>query len=64
LEGSSLDNGTILLRESSSCMDVLEVLALGMTGSGRGGDLAKAYLNSWSSVDAVGLSVVSHLSLL
>jgi hypothetical protein len=44
LEGSSLDNGTILLRESSSCMDVLEVLALGMTGSRRGGGLGQGLL--------------------
>jgi hypothetical protein len=33
-----MDNGTVLLSESSSWMDVLEVLASGMTGcGGRGG---------------------------
>jgi hypothetical protein len=39
-----MDNGTVLLSESSSWMDVLEVLALCMTRSR--GDLAKALLNS------------------
>jgi hypothetical protein len=29
-----VDNGTVLLSESSGWMDVLEVLASGMTGSG------------------------------
>jgi hypothetical protein len=38
MEGSSVDNGTCLLSVSSSWMDVLEVLELGMTGSGGGLD--------------------------
>jgi hypothetical protein len=42
-------------------MDVLEVLALGMTRSG--GDSAKPCFNYWSSMDVVSLSVVSQLSL-
>jgi hypothetical protein len=35
--GSSIDNGTILLSESFNWMDVLDVLASGMIGSGGGG---------------------------
>jgi hypothetical protein len=57
LEGSSVDNGIILLSVSSGWMDVLEVLASGMTGSE--GDSGKAYFNSWSSVDVVSLPVVA-----
>jgi hypothetical protein len=45
LESSSVDNGIILLRVSSSSMDVLEALASGMTGSR--GDSTKACFNSW-----------------
>jgi hypothetical protein len=40
-----MDNGVILLSVSSGWMDVLEVLALGMIGSG-GGDSAKTCFNS------------------
>jgi hypothetical protein len=42
LEGSSMDNGILLLSVSSGWMDVL---ASGMTGSG-GGDSGKACFNS------------------
>jgi hypothetical protein len=56
-----MDNGMVLLSESSNWMEILEVLTSGMTGSG--GDSAKAYFKSWSSTDAVSLSVVSQLSL-
>jgi hypothetical protein len=52
-----MDNEMILLSESSNCLDVMEVLASVMTGSG--GDLAIAYIRSWSSANAVSLSVVS-----
>jgi hypothetical protein len=52
-----VDNGIVLLSESSDWMDVL---VSGMTGSG--GDLTKAYFRSWSFADAVSLSVVSQLS--
>jgi hypothetical protein len=62
LEGSSVDNGIVLLSVSSGWMDVLEVLASGITGS-RGADSAKAGFNSWSSVDAASLSAVMQLSL-
>jgi hypothetical protein len=59
-----MDNVTILLSESSCGMDVLEVLASGMTGFREGGGcLAKAYFMSWSSVGAMYLSVISQLSL-
>jgi hypothetical protein len=44
LEGSSMDNGIVLLSASSDWMDILDVLALGMIGSGW--DSAKACLNS------------------
>jgi hypothetical protein len=57
-----MDNGIVLLSVSSGWMDVLEVLALGMTGLG-GGDSAKACFNSWSSVNASNLSAVSQLYL-
>jgi hypothetical protein len=56
--GSSIDNETVLLSESSDWMFVLDVLASGMIGSGGGGDSAKAFFNSWSSADAVSLSLV------
>jgi hypothetical protein len=36
LEGSFVDNEIVLLSVSSGWMDVLDVLALGMTGSGGG----------------------------
>jgi hypothetical protein len=36
VEGSSVDNGIVLLSVSSSWMDILEVLASGMTRSGGG----------------------------
>jgi hypothetical protein len=35
LEGSFIDNGTILLTESSDWVDILDVLVSGMIGSGR-----------------------------
>jgi hypothetical protein len=60
LEDSSMDNGIVLLSVSSGWMDVLEVLASGMTGSGW--DSANSCLNSWSSMDASNLSAVSQLS--
>jgi hypothetical protein len=41
LEGSSVDNGNILLSVSSDWMDILEVLASGMIGSG--GDSTKEH---------------------
>jgi hypothetical protein len=41
MEGSSMDNRIVLLSESSDWMDILEVLALSMTGSGGGGDSAR-----------------------
>jgi hypothetical protein len=66
LEGSSVDNRTVLLSLSSGWMDILEVLALGMTGSGglgERGNSTKAYFNSWSSWDSMSLSAVSQLSL-
>jgi hypothetical protein len=46
--GSSVDNGTILLSESSGWMDVLDDLASGMirSGGGGGGDSTKAVFNS------------------
>jgi hypothetical protein len=44
--GSSIDNGIVLLSESSSWMDVLDVLASGMIGSR--GYSAKAFFNSWT----------------
>jgi hypothetical protein len=59
MEGSSVDNGIVLLSVSSGWKDIL---ASGMIRYG--GDSAKAYFNSWSSVDTVSLSVVSQLSLL
>jgi hypothetical protein len=62
MEDSSVDNGIILLGVSSGWMDVLEVLASGMTGSE--GDSAKACFNSWSYMDVVILSAISQLSLL
>jgi hypothetical protein len=43
-------------------MDVLEVLASGMTGFGW--ESAKACFNSWCSMDASNLSAISELSLL
>jgi hypothetical protein len=46
---------------SSGWMDILEVLASGMTESR--GDSAKACFNSWSSTDAISLSAISQLSL-
>jgi hypothetical protein len=48
LEGSSMDSGAVLMSESSSWMDTLDVLALGMIRSGRGGggDSAMAFFNS------------------
>jgi hypothetical protein len=45
-----VDNEVVLLSASSGWLDVLEVLASGMTGSGW--DLAKACFNSWSSAYA------------
>jgi hypothetical protein len=51
LEGSSIDKGIVLLSESSGWMDVLEVLASGMTRSR--GDLVKACFKSWSSTDVM-----------
>jgi hypothetical protein len=62
--GSSIDNGTILLSESFDWMDVLDVLASGMIGSGGGGGLTKVFFNSYSFVDAMSLSATSQLSLL
>jgi hypothetical protein len=56
-----MDNGIVLLSVSSGWMDVLEVLASGMTGSR--GNSAKACFNLWSSTDASNLSTVSQLSL-
>jgi hypothetical protein len=61
LEGSFVDNGIVLLCVSFDWMDVMEVLASGMTGSRE--DSTKACFNSWSSTDAVSLSTVSQLSL-
>jgi hypothetical protein len=61
MEGSSMDNRIVLLSKSSDWMNVLEVLASGMTGSG--GDSAMSSFKSWSSTDAVTLSIVSQLSL-
>jgi hypothetical protein len=61
LENSFVDNGIVLLSESFDWMDILEVLASGMTGSE--GDSAKACFNSWSFVNAMSLSAVSQLSL-
>jgi hypothetical protein len=37
LEGSSMDNGIVLLSESSSWMDIFDVLASGMIVFGGGG---------------------------
>jgi hypothetical protein len=61
LEGSSMDNRIVLLSVSSSRMDVLEVLNLGMTGSG--GDSTKACFSSLISANANSLSAVSLLFL-
>jgi hypothetical protein len=44
MESSFVDNGAVLLSESFGWIDVLEVLASGMTGSE--GDSAKAFFNS------------------
>jgi hypothetical protein len=41
LEGSSVDNRTVLLSESSGWMDVFEVLASSMTGSEGAGGLSQ-----------------------
>jgi hypothetical protein len=56
MEGSSVDNGIVLLSKSSVWMDVLDVLALSMTGSG--GDSGKDCFKSWSSADVVSLSTI------
>jgi hypothetical protein len=56
-----MDNGTVLLSESSGWMDILEVFASGMTGSEA--ESVKSYFKSWSSADVVSLSIVSRLSL-
>jgi hypothetical protein len=61
LEGSSEGNRIVLLSVSSDWIDVLEVVASGMTKSG--GNSAKAYFSSWSSTDAISLLLVSQLSL-
>jgi hypothetical protein len=53
-----MDNGMVLLSESS---DWVDVLASGMTGSG--GDLAKVYFKSCCSMDVVSLSAILELSL-
>jgi hypothetical protein len=52
-----VDNGIVLLSKSSDWMDILEVLASSMTGSG--GHSAKAYFKSCNFVDAVSLSAIS-----
>jgi hypothetical protein len=39
-------------------MDVLDLLASGMTGSGGGGDSAIAFSTPWGFVDYVSLSAV------
>jgi hypothetical protein len=48
LEGSSVDNGIILLRVSYGWMEVLEVLASGMTRSEGGGNWRRPASNLWA----------------
>jgi hypothetical protein len=61
LGGSSGDSGIILLSESSNWMDILDVLASDMIGSGW--DSTNAFFNSWNSVDTISMLVISQLSL-